>query len=186
MSVHTNTPDMVRWTCQATDGTSQAGTATDDYGPTAFGKVSTHQHWWPWANGFLPRTENVKGNPPKTYVKGCDRDEWPPRAFWPVKSIADKKGLVQRVRFLPYKENSGAGHIWQGFCNDNGASSTHGKKTYIQSEHISTIGAASTDKSTAQNKKVVRKLEVLNPLSILPKLVSTTNTTRRHNFMGLN
>lgn len=55
----------------------------------------------------------------------CQRDEWPPRSFWPVEK---RNHLGQLVRFLPGAENEGAGSIFNSFCERNGPRAADGKK----------------------------------------------------------
>ncbi|KAI8150498.1 hypothetical protein K4K49_012275, partial [Colletotrichum sp. SAR 10_70] len=152
MSVHTNTPDMVRWTCGATAGTSINGKATDDWGLMAISKPKkTHQHWFPWVNGFVARTTLIKDG--KENVKGCERDEWPPRYFWPGDKEAKKKRLVQKIRLIEWHENGGAGSMFNGFCNNNAAASSNaGKGTYEQQKFLKTVGDAKIE-TPDPNKK---------------------------------
>ena len=152
MSVHTNTPDMVRWTCGATAGTSQKGKATDEWGSTAFKilpPLKPKQHNFAWANGFVALAIRKNKNGVKV-AKGCDRDEWPPRYFWPGDAAAKAKGISQRIRFIPAADNQGAGQIWAQFCNTNGAQLTRANggttKSFIQSAWIETVGQATVDK----------------------------------------
>jgi hypothetical protein len=131
MSVHSRTKDMTEWTCSETIS-SFKGTATAAWGNTAIqglprarrGNRGKHQHWWPWANGFLP---------------DCDRDEWPPRVFWQKKPPPT---LSQRIRLIPAKENQAAGRtMLRGFCAQNNADYTENnfgtKTTWVQSKFIS-------------------------------------------------
>jgi hypothetical protein len=152
MSVFTQKADMVRWTCQATSETNLKGDATDLWGSTAIEKIGrTQQHWWPWANGFVFRTVIMKPKG-KHATKGCDRDEWPPHYFWPGDETAKKKRMVQRVRFIPYNENSGAGQIWKGFCENNAARSVGRERTYIKSEFIKTMGIPQSKQAVGKDK----------------------------------
>ncbi|KAH8178372.1 killer toxin alpha/beta [Sarocladium implicatum] len=105
MRVHANTPDMVRWTCNATPGSSTHGKATDDWG--FFGirednPPATAQHHGEWAAEW-------------TEKKLCERDEWPPRAFWTQNKVGGKKA-GQVIRLLPKEDNRGGGQIWNRFC----------------------------------------------------------------------
>ncbi|KAK1726785.1 uncharacterized protein BDZ83DRAFT_772939 [Colletotrichum acutatum] len=147
---------MTEWTCGATQSTSNDGSATDVWGSTAIAALAlTNQHWgWPWANGFVPRRvlRHANGLPKKDkygneMAVGCDRDEFPPRYFWPKANEAEEKGMVQRIRFLPYDENRKAGAMWRGFCNKNGAQSsttrTSTVTSFIQSKFIRTVNANS-------------------------------------------
>lgn len=77
---------------------------------------------------------NTKTEP---IMVGCDRNEWPPRYFWPGDNAAPAH-MVQRIRFNPYNDNRGGGGIWGGFCNNNNALSTTKQKSYIQSNFIRT------------------------------------------------
>jgi chitinase len=106
MSVHTNTPDMVRFTCWETAGTSKDGKATDDWG--AFGSrkaklPKTAQHHWEWSYEW-------------TEFDDCERDEWPPRYFWGDNPSKPKKRAGQVIRLIPQPDNGGAGQMWAGFC----------------------------------------------------------------------
>ncbi|KAH6707938.1 hypothetical protein BKA61DRAFT_697760 [Leptodontidium sp. MPI-SDFR-AT-0119] len=160
MSVHTLTPDMIQFTCGATANTGLDGQTTSSWGSTLMASLPAEkkQHNFAWANGFVELTESVKigGKKPKTITHGCDRDEWPPRYFWPGDIVAAAKGLKQRVRFLPDSENRGAGQIWKQFCNKNAAqvtevktnkaSKTQDTTSYIHSDWIRTVGTAIIDK----------------------------------------
>lgn len=132
--------DMVRWTCYETTGTSVNGRTTATWGSTAIGPIKKgHQHWFPWANGFIYR---LKAQDPSANDKGCERDEWPPRYFWPGDKAAERKGLEQRVRFLPAHENGGAGGMWNGFCADNAAQTVlKDGKTYQNPKFIKTVSS---------------------------------------------
>ncbi|KAK1636284.1 hypothetical protein BDP81DRAFT_394898 [Colletotrichum phormii] len=156
MEIHRNTRSMTEWTCGATQSTSNDGSATDVWGSTAVASLAlTNQHWgWPWANGFVPRRvlKHANGLPKRDkygneIAVGCDRDEFPPRYFWPKDNEAEKKGMVQRIRFLPYDENRKAGAMWRGFCNKNAAQSsttrTSTVTSFIQSKFIRTVNANS-------------------------------------------
>src|SRR4051794_4379321 len=100
MSVHTLTPDMVQFTCGATANTNQDGEATEKWGSTNIAALPAKrsQHNFAWANGFVELTTEVKQfkNKQKTITHGCDRDEWPPRYFWPGDDVAAKEGRYQR------------------------------------------------------------------------------------------
>ncbi|KAH9211736.1 hypothetical protein DL95DRAFT_411781 [Leptodontidium sp. 2 PMI_412] len=159
MSVHTSTTDMVRFTCGATANTGLDGKTTSSWGSSLMTKfpATPNQHNFAWANGFVELTESFKmsGTKITTITNGCDRDEWPPRYFWPGDTVAAAKGLKQRVRFLPAPENRGAGQIWNQFCNKNAAQVTKAKTnkglktsvttSYINSKWIRTIGTAVVD-----------------------------------------
>ncbi|KAI0101944.1 hypothetical protein F4776DRAFT_676147 [Hypoxylon sp. NC0597] len=160
MSRWSKTRSMTEWTCQQTASSWSKGTdsnwgnnggATERWGATAIaplrGKTPTGkramQHWFPWANGFVYRENKLDekgnllldGNGGERF-DGCDRDEFPPRYFWPGDGKAPKD-VRQWVRFLPEKQNSGAGHMWKGFCNKYNAASTDlKKKTYVVSSNI--------------------------------------------------
>ncbi|KAL0935697.1 chitinase [Colletotrichum truncatum] len=115
MSVHSNTPDMVRWTCWKT-ASSTSGKATNDWG--SFGSQKrklpkTAQHHWDWA---VEWTEEAR----------CDRDEWPPRNFWPK---AKRMQPGQIIRLLPADQNESAGTMWRQFCAtyDEYKTKTNGK-----------------------------------------------------------
>ncbi|KAL0932163.1 uncharacterized protein CTRU02_213116 [Colletotrichum truncatum] len=152
MSVHTNTPDMVRWTCGATGGTSQTGKATDKWGSIGIGRIVRNaQHWFPWVNGFVARTTLGDPNDKTPKFKGCERDEWPPRYFWPGDTKANKKKLVQRIRLIEWHENGGAGSMFKGFCHNNNASYLKAdQKLYLQREYVRTIGQARVEPPDAK------------------------------------
>ncbi|OTA62371.1 hypothetical protein K449DRAFT_434033 [Hypoxylon sp. EC38] len=159
MSRWSKTRSMTEWTCQQTtsswskgikSGWGHNGGATAIWGATAIatlrGKTPRAQkgmqHWFPWANGYVYRENEVddKGKIMTHDNKlekfdGCDRDEFPPRYFWP----GDKKvpDLRQWVRFIPAKQNEGAGQMWKGFCNNHNAASTDkNKQTYVVSSNL--------------------------------------------------
>ncbi|KAK0648416.1 hypothetical protein B0T16DRAFT_491217 [Cercophora newfieldiana] len=114
--------DMIRWTCSETAGTSAHGTATSDWGSTAIGPILDQAgHWFAWANGFVPRVKK-EGGP-------CERDEWPPRAFWRGKEVAEQKGIEQRIRLIPGAHNGGAGSMWNQLCVKNAAAALKKKPT---------------------------------------------------------
>ncbi|KAI9167962.1 putative hydrolase [Paramyrothecium foliicola] len=144
MSVHSATKSMTEWTCWDTTSTNLDGKATEAWGNTAISRLpSTAQHWWPWANGIIYRERNLDNTgKQKTDIHGkllwhgCDRDEWPPRYFWPGDEAAHKNNMVQRVRFIHWKENQDAGHLWSGFCTDHHATSRKNGKDVIQSDYI--------------------------------------------------
>ncbi|KAL3292680.1 class V chitinase chi100 [Colletotrichum asianum] len=164
MSVHTNTPDMVRWTCGATAGTSSNGKATNDWGLMAISKPKkTHQHWFPWVNGFVARTTLIKDG--KENVKGCERDEWPPRYFWPGDKEAKKKRLVQKIRLIEWHENGGAGSMFNGFCNNNAAASSNaGKGTYEQQKFLKTVGDAKIETPDPNKKPLTMSQSTLRAI----------------------
>ncbi|KAH8650613.1 hypothetical protein BGZ60DRAFT_421433 [Tricladium varicosporioides] len=118
MSVHSNNPDMVRFTCGATSS-SAPGKATKVWSTTVSRNniVTTpkgNQHHWQWIEGWVSAGKDV-----------CQRDEWPPRSFWPTKK---RNQLGQLVRFLPGPENGGAGSMFNSFCERNGERAADGKK----------------------------------------------------------
>ncbi|OHF01134.1 hypothetical protein CORC01_03448 [Colletotrichum orchidophilum] len=168
MDIHRNTRSMTEWTCGATQATNNDGSATDVWGSTAVTTLAhTNQHWgWPWANGFIPRRvlRSANGLPKKDkrgneIAVGCDRDEFPPRYFWPKDEEAEKKGMGQRIRFVPYDENRKAGAMWAGFCNKNGAQSSTTRAgivtSWIQSKHIKTVNANSRSAQGADGTTTV-------------------------------
>jgi hypothetical protein len=150
MSVHTKNSDMVRWTCGETvSGDRKLGKATDNWGSTAIStRQADAQHWWPWANGFIPRTTLPKNRKGNQATKGCERDEWPPALFWPGDEFAEKKKMSQRVRMVWYEENAKGGQIWSAFCDNNAAVTTKTvkkkKQTYLNSKFIRHKGTART------------------------------------------
>lgn len=114
MSVQSGVDSMTAFTCN--DGTSMSfeGQATSQWGSTAKGNgkpIKYAQHNFAWTSG-LP--------------KGCERDEWPPKYFWPEAStdVTGKSG--QRVRFIPRSDNNSGGKIWPRFCTLTGP---HGPMT---------------------------------------------------------
>lgn len=137
-----------------TAGTSVEGQATKTWGNTAIATMTggQQQHWWPWSNGFIYREpllakdgKQKEDRFDNKLWEGCDRDEWPPRAFWPGDEEAAKKNLVQRVRLLPGSENRGAGSVWKGFCEQHNAQSRQMKgramKDVIRSKYIRTTAS---------------------------------------------
>ncbi|KAH8755901.1 hypothetical protein BGZ57DRAFT_909607 [Hyaloscypha finlandica] len=118
MSVHSDKSDMVRFTCGATSS-SAPGKATKVWSTTVSrNNVATtpkgNQHHWQWIEGWVSAGKGV-----------CQRDEWPPRSFWPVEK---RNQLGQLVRFLPGAENEGAGSMFNSFCERNGPRAADGKK----------------------------------------------------------
>lgn len=169
---------MTEWTCQGTPGTSRPGKATKSWGSTAIGKLEDDvQHWWPWANGFVFTTTltdaqgnvvtNSKGNPS---TQGCDRDEWPPKYFWPGDANAPTH-MVQRVRLNPANYNRGGSQIWNGFCNINNAMSTtiinRQRKSFIQSNFIRTQPNPKIDQAKLGNDKINSKSSVFSHHTII-------------------
>lgn len=133
MSVFTQNTDMVRWTCQATPGSSKDGTATARWGSTALFPIGgkKDQHWFPWVNGFIPESDSRTG---------CERDEWPPRFFWPGDAVAAQKKMEQRVRLIPASNNGDAGRtLLKGFCAENAAETVKGKQTFVNPKFIKTV-----------------------------------------------
>ncbi|KAK8108537.1 hypothetical protein PG984_014338 [Apiospora sp. TS-2023a] len=133
MSRYSKTKDMTEWTCQQTatshkDGWGHDGAATDSWGATAITKLPRiGQHWFPWANGFIYNEERpIQNN--KQVTIGCDRDEFPPRYFWPG------DGNVPT-----HNQNRGADQLWGGFCNDYNAASTAKKETYVVSANLKSV-----------------------------------------------
>lgn len=153
MDIHKATKSMTEWTCGATANIGLDGGATATWGVAAIKSLEKkEEHWvWPWANGWVPRVLRVdaKGKPKRDkygheMADGCDRDEWPPRNFWPGDDVAHPKGMTQRVRFNPFQHNRGAGNLWGNFCPKHDAVSTKGnrkgKKTYyVRDNLISTV-----------------------------------------------
>lgn len=155
IKIHTKTPGMGIFTCGMYE-MSRDGGATATWGSTAIQtRRSSCQHWFPWANGVVYRDTSTSGT--KIATVGCDRDEWPPRYFWPGDAPAAKMkpALVQRIRFIPSEENRAAGQVWKQFCNNRGAKSTFVKDkkptTYRVSEHIHTT--KSETRSEVDKKK---------------------------------
>ncbi|KAK8061069.1 hypothetical protein PG997_015290 [Apiospora hydei] len=159
MSRYSNTKDMTEWTCQQTatshaKGWGNDGTATNSWGVTALVAMPGSrakmrgQHWFPWANGFIYHERAMEngqqklGADKKPVWKGCERDEFPPRYFWPGDDKAPKH-MRQLVRLLPDDQNKGAGQLWNGFCNDNNAASTRkyqqNADTYVVSAHLKSV-----------------------------------------------
>ncbi|KAF5506966.1 hypothetical protein CGCA056_v013490 [Colletotrichum aenigma] len=153
MDIHKATKSVTEWTCGAIANTGFDGGATATWGVAAIKSLEKkEEHWvWPWANGWVPRVLRVdaKGKPKRDkygheMADGCDRDEWPPRNFWPGDDVAHPKGMTQRVRFNPFQHNRGAGNLWGNFCPKHDAVSTKGnrkgKKTYyVRDNLISTV-----------------------------------------------
>ncbi|KAK7947723.1 uncharacterized protein PG986_008609 [Apiospora aurea] len=110
-------------------------TALDRWGSTAVTtRKGLNQHWWPWAQGWLPRENDKKS------AGLCERDEWPPALFWPGDNYANRNNMAQRVRLNPRSHNGPAGNIFKGFCTDNDAITTQGGKTYEIRDNVRTIG----------------------------------------------
>ena len=118
MSVHSNTPDMVRWTCG--DGTARnfGGGATALYG----GRNLKQQHHWDWLEGWTEAQANDKN---ENLGQACNRDEWPPRRFWPQNK---KNQPGQRIRYSPGESNKGAAKMWTSFCEIHGEYDSKGNK----------------------------------------------------------
>jgi hypothetical protein len=135
MSVHTNTPDMVRFTCWATANTNADGKATDDWG--AWGERQkklprTAQHHWEWAYEW-------------SEFHDCERDEWPPRYFWKKNPSRPQKRSGQVIRLIPQPDNGGAGNMWKGFCPSHDAWVDTAKRT-------PRAGAATTTSSRIEQR----------------------------------
>lgn len=171
MDVHHATKDMTQWTCQATPQTGKNGKngkATRIWGKTAIGPLENQaQHWWPWANGFVFTTTltDAQGNvvlndAGKPSTQACDRDEWPPKNFWPGDGNKPAH-MVQRVRLNPSEHNRRAGGIWKNFCNKNAAKSTanHNNKatSFIQSNFIRTQPNPKIDPAKLGNDRIKSK-----------------------------
>lgn len=151
MFVHAGNKDMTEWTCHETvsnvrdKNNNLKATALTDWGSTALAqRAAKWQHWWPWANGFVYRTTRTGADGRETSA-GCERDEWPPAAFWPGDELAAKKKMSQRIRFIPREDNGGAGRIWRGFCETHNAQTVEGKETFINPKYIRTQGKARVD-----------------------------------------
>ena len=93
MKIHAATKSMTEFTCGETrsnyrDNKDLKATALNDWGHTAVAKRSNkHQHWWPWAQGWIARKDDSK-------IGGlCERDEWPPAYFWPGDDYAKKNNM---------------------------------------------------------------------------------------------
>ncbi|KAI0007475.1 hypothetical protein F4779DRAFT_629121 [Xylariaceae sp. FL0662B] len=185
MSRWAKTRSMTEWTCQqtatswvnnakGTKGWGHDGVATESWGSTALAKIPgtsgrkvkvSWQHWFPWANGYVYR-DNIMENGKvkldkdgKEMFKGCDRDEFPPRYFWPGDDKAPKD-MRQWVRFLPEEENRGAGGLWGGFCNDHNAASTTKPKnkpeeTYVISAHLKSDKAKTREEHPKGKDKTI-------------------------------
>ena len=48
--------------------------------------------------------------------------------------------MVQRVRFLEWHENEGAGQVWKSFCKIHNAETTKGAAPFINMKYVKTIG----------------------------------------------
>lgn len=110
MRVHANNPVMTAFTCNDGTDISAHGRATDMWGSTAHagGRPSAiAQHNFAWTSGMPASGE-------------CERDEYPPRYFWPKASKGLTDTNVQRIRMLPASENGGAGQSWARFCELTG------------------------------------------------------------------
>ncbi|KAK8022112.1 hypothetical protein PG993_012879 [Apiospora rasikravindrae] len=164
MSRYAKTKDMTEWTCQQTatsnnKGWGHDGFATERWGSTALAKI-------PGTSGKKAKVESGSTGSPgptasstasgswrtasqkfgadkKPAWNGCERDEFPPRYFWPGDDKAPKT-MRQLVRLLPKDQNGGAGQLWNGFCNDNNAKSTtkppaKPEETYVVSAHLKSV-----------------------------------------------
>ncbi|KAI0892932.1 hypothetical protein F4806DRAFT_505218 [Annulohypoxylon nitens] len=161
------TRSMTEWTCQATESYRYSsgkrlwgvdGKATSTWGSTALDKINgaSAQHWFPWANGYIYRSISSKNGQPvlnkasQVKSKGCERDEFPPRYFWPGDDKAPKD-MRQWVRLLPQADNRGGGQLWQGFCNDyNAASTTTNKKSKIDQTYVISANLKSDKARTSE------------------------------------
>ncbi|KAF4880726.1 hypothetical protein CGCSCA1_v000668 [Colletotrichum siamense] len=169
MDIHKATKSMTEWTCGATANTGLDGGATETWGVAAVKTLAKkEEHWvWPWANGWVPRVLRVdtKGKPKldrygHEMADGCDRDEWPPRNFWPGDDVAHPKGMTQRVRFNPFQHNRGAGNLWGNFCPKHDAVSTKGnkkgKKTYYVRDYLISTVKEKVQVITGKDKTMTR------------------------------
>ncbi|KAK8026239.1 hypothetical protein PG990_004062 [Apiospora arundinis] len=150
MKIHAATKSMTEFTCGVTRSNYRLkihsdlkATALTDWGVTAIAKRSSkHQHWWPWAQGWILR----KG---ETQDGGeCERDEWPPAYFWPGDAYAKKNNMVQRVRLNPEKHNKEAGRIFKGFCASNDAMVMKGSTMLEKKDNVETVGIPDVKKAS--------------------------------------
>ncbi|KAK6845712.1 hypothetical protein PG995_015822 [Apiospora arundinis] len=149
MKIHAATKSMTEFTCGETRSNYRLNahkdlkaTALTDWGVTAIAKRSSkHQHWWPWAQGWILR------NGEKSLDGACERDEWPPAYFWPGDAYAKKNNMVQRVRLNPATHNGPAGGIFHGFCATNDAIIMKGSTTLEKKENVETVGAPDVKKA---------------------------------------
>ncbi|KAL7629676.1 hypothetical protein AAE478_001199 [Parahypoxylon ruwenzoriense] len=192
MSRWSKTPSMTEWTCQATatswgnaksKGWGNDGLATEKWGATALAKIPgtsgraakvSWQHWFPWANGYVYRESTMENGKVKLdangkeMFKGCDRDEFPPRYFWPGDSKAPKD-MRQWVRFLPGYQNRGAGGLWGGFCNDHNAASTtkppkKAEETYVISANLKSDKAITREEHPKGKDKTIHSTVKISTL----------------------
>jgi hypothetical protein len=160
MSVHTNTPDMVRFTCWATTSTNRDGKATDDWGAWGSRKKNlprTAQHHWEWANEW-------------TEFDDCERDEWPPRYFWSANSARPTKKGGQVIRLIPQPDNGGAGQLWREFCVKNDAWEDKDKRTMRR-------GAATTTSSKIEQRIGGGTTSMFRNLSVMIVILKTLQRT---------
>ncbi|KAF2755747.1 hypothetical protein EJ05DRAFT_114208 [Pseudovirgaria hyperparasitica] len=149
--------DYVRWTCGATassfDGratrlysTSSLVVKKNENGGVPFFSVpdKLNQHHFGWIDRWVEA-----GYTTTNYVGGCDRDEWPPRNFWPESKKA-KEG--QFIRLLPAGENRGAGSMWNGFCKMNSD-----WKHWLRKDHLS--NEKDNDRIRTTNSMVVENIK---------------------------
>ncbi|XXG95828.1 hypothetical protein Hte_002099 [Hypoxylon texense] len=192
MSRWAATRSMTEWTCQETatswakgdkKGWGNDGLATEKWGSTALARMpgtsgrpakAPWQHWFPWSNGYVYR-ENVMENGKvkldgngNTVFKGCDRDEFPPRYFWPGDDKAPKD-MRQWVRFVPEDQNRGAGGLWAGFCNDHNAASTtkpanKPEETYVISANIKSQKAITREEHPKGKDKTIHSTVTISTL----------------------
>jgi hypothetical protein len=181
MSVHTNTPDMVRFTCWATTSTNKDGKATDDWGWFGSRKKKlprTAQHHWEWAYGW-------------TEFDGCERDEWTPRYFWSKNAARPSLRARQVIRLIHQPDNSGAGQLWKEFNPKHDAWEDAGKQnmgngaaTTTSSKIVQRIGGGTTSRfrnlcvMTVMLKKVLQRTSraLVSRYPTLFSKLSTGNT----------
>ncbi|KAK5662284.1 hypothetical protein OQA88_8190 [Cercophora sp. LCS_1] len=147
MRVHTQNRNMVRWTCHETKNTGDRkkkrgkghGSMGLHGGLGTGRKRATLVGVGKWLRPRTTLPPNANGN---RATKGCDRDEWPPAAFWPGDEEAAKQNppMVQRIQFLPWHENEGAGQVWKSFCVVHNAQTVKNKATFVNNKYVKTVG----------------------------------------------
>jgi chitinase len=82
------------------------------WGSRTLPKVWNSQHnskWLPWVASITPAWGSKAAN------NKCERDEWPPARF--MDKDEDIR-YTQWMRFLPQRDNGGAGQLWRNKCQD--------------------------------------------------------------------
>lgn len=157
---------MARFTCGETTTSSVDGKATDlwssSYSKTVtISGISTvvatvpesNQHHFGWLDGWTQRRQGK-----------CDRDEWPPRAFWNKK---DQPG--QMVRYLPSNQNRGSGSMWKNFCWKHGGDQKgkDGVMTKQSASHV-TMSSLNVERVVTESGYTSKHLSTLSSNHLSP------------------